>query len=132
VAASGQSRAPFRIEIDDQVWAEEVGRLGPRSAARRSAEKARGEIEADRSNLPWKPCEEEGSQGTKLTRCVKLYVPFGQQGASAAPYGFVFRLSRVGEGLVVRMVAFGERHPTNRRTRSVYQRAHRRLHGRYP
>jgi hypothetical protein len=132
VAGSGRSRASLRIEIDEEVWAEEVGRLRPQSPARRLAEKARREIEADRSNLPWKPCEEEGSQGTKLSRCVKLYVPIGQEGASAAPCGFVFRLTRVGGELVVRMVAFGERHPTNRRTRSVYQRAHRRLHGRYP
>lgn len=30
------------------------------------------------------------------------------------------------------MIAFGERHPTNPRSRSVYERAHKRLHGHYP
>lgn len=28
--------------------------------------------------------------------------------------------------------AFGERHPDNPNTRSVYERAHKRLHGHYP
>jgi len=30
------------------------------------------------------------------------------------------------------MIAFGERHPGDPRTRSVYERAHKRLHSRYP
>jgi len=30
------------------------------------------------------------------------------------------------------LIAFGERHPANERTRNVYERAHKRLHGRYP
>jgi hypothetical protein len=30
------------------------------------------------------------------------------------------------------MIAFGERHPADERTRNVYERAHKRLHGRYP
>lgn len=129
---SGESGVAVRVEIDSEVWAEEVERLRPDGLARRQAERARKAIEADRSGLAWKPCQAEGPQGTKLARCVKLYVPLGQEGASAAPYGFVFRLNRVEGGLALRMVAFGERHPTNLRTRSVYERAHRRLHGRYP
>jgi hypothetical protein len=28
--------------------------------------------------------------------------------------------------------AFGERHPANQSTRTVYERAHKRLHGGYP
>jgi hypothetical protein len=121
-----------RVEIDDEVWAEEVGRLREHSPARAQAEKARQEIEAHPTTVPWQPCEEDGPRGTRLANCVKLYVPIGQEGASAAPYGFVFALRKVETALVLRMLAFGERHPTNPRTHPVYSRAHRRLHGRYP
>ena len=131
--ADGRQGAPaISIEFDDEVWAEEVERLRPRSFARAQAEKARKEIEADSSGLPWEPCEENGPEGTRLGLCVKIRVPVGHEGASAAPDGFVFALRKVVGGLVLRMVAFGERHPTNPRTHSVYKRAHRRLHGRYP
>jgi hypothetical protein len=121
-----------RVEIDDEVWAEEVGRLRERSPARAQAEKARREIETHPTTVPWQPCEKDGPRSTRLADCVKLYVPIGQEGASAAPYGFVFALRKVEEVLVLRMLAFGERHPTNPRTHPVYSRAHRRLHGRYP
>jgi len=131
MAERRQGAAEISIEFDEEVWVEEVERLRSRSPARARAEKARREIEADRSGLRWQPCEEDGPQGTRLGGCVKLYVPLGQEGASAAPYGFVFGLRKVDGGLVLRMVAFGERHPTNPRTHSVYKRAHRRLHGRY-
>jgi hypothetical protein len=30
------------------------------------------------------------------------------------------------------MIAFGERHPSNPASRTVYERAHKRIHGRYP
>ena len=48
------------------------------------------------------------------------------------PYGFVFELvaGRDG-GVTLRFLAFGDRHPAPT-TRSVYERAHKRLHGRYP
>ena len=121
-----------RVEIDDEVWAEEVGRLRERSPARAQAEQARREIEAHPTTVPWQPCEKDGPRGTQLADCVKLYVPIGQEGASAAPYGFVFALRKVEGALVLRMLAFGERHPVNPRTHPVYSRAHRRLHGRYP
>jgi hypothetical protein len=43
----------------------------------------------------------------------------------------VFRPARDKEQLVVVLLAFGERHPSPG-TRSVYERAHKRVHGRYP
>jgi hypothetical protein len=131
--ADGRQRAAeISIEFDEEVWAEEVGRLRSRSPARVQAEKARREIEADHPGLRWQPCEEDGAEGARLGGCVKLYVPLGQEGASAAPYGFVFGLRKVHGRFVLRMVAFGERHPTNPQTHSVYERAHKRLHDRYP
>jgi hypothetical protein len=59
-------------------------------------------------------------------------VPLDAEGATAAPFGFVFRLTDKGDGLAWVMVAFGERHPANKASKSVYERAHKRLHGRYP
>ena len=64
--------------------------------------------------------------------CRKVYVPLGREGASVAPYGFVFQLVKTEKGLAWNFIAFGERHPDNALTRSVYDRAHKRLHGRYP
>lgn len=65
--------------------------------------------------------------------CVKLYVPLGRGGASEAPFGFVFQLAQDPDGsLVWNFLSFGERHPSNPATRTVYERAHKRLHGRYP
>lgn len=34
--------------------------------------------------------------------------------------------------LIWNFIAFGERHPDNPNTRTVYERAHKRLHGSYP
>ena len=60
-------------------------------------------------------------------------MPLGKQGASEAPFGFVFQLAQDPDGgLVWNFIAFGERHPDNPVTRTVYERAHKRLHGRYP
>jgi hypothetical protein len=74
----------------------------------------------------------EARDGTSLPFCWKLYLPLEAEGASAARFGFVFRLIKANEGPVLQCIAFGERHPTNPNTKSVYERAHRRLHGRYP
>jgi len=63
---------------------------------------------------------------------VKVRVPLNKP-ASEAPWGFVLEPALGTEdGLVLRPIAFGERHPIQRWSRSVYERAHRRLHGRYP
>lgn len=107
--------------------------MDSRSAARAQAERARREIEGGRTTLAWKRCEVESANGVELAGCSKLYVPLDAEGASAAPYGFVFRLAKTDDNaLVWNFIAFGERHPGNPSTRSVYERAHRRIHGRYP
>ena len=74
----------------------------------------------------------KGANGTALRFCWKLYLPLDAVGPSAAPFGFVFLLTEVERRPTLQLIAFGERHPTNPGTRSVYERAHRRLHGRYP
>ena len=121
------------VRFGGDEWHEEVERLDEHSPARIRAESARREIESGGARLDWKKCEADGEGGTALPGCVKLYVPLGQQGASAAPHGFVFQLAQDSDGaLVWNFIAFGERHPDNPRTRTVYERAHKRLHGRYP
>lgn len=72
-------------------------------------------------------------EGTRLPSCVKLYVPLGASGASDAPYGFVFRLvQKPDKSIACQLLAFGVRHPDKPQTRSVYARAHKRLHGHFP
>jgi hypothetical protein len=121
------------VRFDREEWREEVERLDERSTSRIQAERARREIEGGRATLAWKKCEAEGEGGIKLPGCTKLYVPLGRQGASESPFGFVFQLVQNPDGsLVWNFIAFGERHPDNPATRTVYERAHKRLYGRYP
>jgi hypothetical protein len=121
------------IAFRSPAWEEEVERLDSRSAGRVQAERARREIEGGKTPLAWKRCKPEGEDGTELSGCSKLYVPLDAQGASAAPYGLIFRLAKTGDNeLVWSFMAFGERHPDNPGTRSVYERAHKRIHGRFP
>jgi len=121
-----------RFAFDQDVWAEEVGRLSAAGQGHRSAVGARGEIERPAARIAVRPCEAEGRDGSLLAGCAKVYVPLGVE-PSRAPYGFVVAIrADAGSGRVaLRLVAYGERHPSPG-TRSVYERAHRRLHGRYP
>lgn len=120
------------IVFGEREWGEEVERYAPRTPARAQAERARREIETGGVRLTWRPCEAEGPGGTRLPGCRKLYVPLDREGSSAAPYGFMFQLAKADQGLIWNFIAFGERHPDNPRTRTVYERAHKRLHGSYP
>jgi len=129
---AGRRVAGERFAFDEDVWAEEVDRFRLGGAANRSAVSARAQIERSGARIPVRPCEQQGRDGSRLAGCAKVYVPIGAE-PSRAPYGFVFVL-RTGQGsgmVVLRLIAFGERHPPPG-VRSVYERAHRRLHGRYP
>jgi hypothetical protein len=133
VASPKRTPPPVSIKFRSPAWEEEVERLDERSPARIQAERARREIEGGRATLAWQRCKTENDDGTQLAGCSKLYVPLDAEGASAAPYGFVFRLAKADDGtLIWNFIAFGERHPNNPNTRTVYERAHKRLHGRYP
>jgi hypothetical protein len=121
------------VEFGSLEWREEVERYDPRSPARTHAQVARKTIEAGNAKLDWKRCKADGPGRTELPGCRKLYVPLGKEGASQAPYGFVFQLiQKPDDSLAWNLIAFGERHPANKRTRNVYERGHKRLHGRYP
>jgi hypothetical protein len=133
VSSPGSDLPPVSIRFDQEEWLEEVERLDERSPSRIHAERARREVASGKATLDLKRCEADGEGATVLPGCSKLYVPLGKQGASEAPFGFVFQLAQDPDGsLVWNFIAFGERHPDNPATRTVYERAHKRLHGRYP
>lgn len=79
-----------------------------------------------------RPCEAHGRDATELPGCAKLYLPLSDAPASERPFAFVLQLARDQAGeLVWVFLAFGHRHP-GPGVRSVYERAHRQLHGRFP
>ena len=120
-----------RFAFDDDVWTEEVQRFGAGAPAHRAAVAARAQIERPGARVAVRACDAEGRDGTQLAGCAKVYVPLDVE-PSRAPYGLVFalRTERLSGRVGLRMLAYGERHPTL--GHSVYERAHRRLHGRYP
>lgn len=87
---------------------------------------ARGQFEQDGVELrTLRRCDPEGRDGTKLPACFKVYLP-----APNGKFGMVFRFIRDGEGLALRYLAFGVRHhPRDSNAQTVYEIAHRRLHG---
>ena len=120
-----------RLAFDDGVWGDEVDRLTRGSRAHRCALEARRRIGYPEARVTLRACDPEASDGTHLSGCAKVYVPLDVE-PSRAPYGFVLALrARISDGrLMALLLAYGERHPTA--GRSVYERAHKRLHGRYP
>jgi hypothetical protein len=121
------------VRIDPTVWDEEVGRLAARSPGRIAAERERPGLEHD--GIPLSSlllCDPEGREGARLGGLMKAYVPVGDRPPSERPFGFVFSPEWDPQGPYLELVAFGERHPALKATRSVYERAHKRMHGRYP
>ena len=127
----GSARRRSTVRFDEAVWRETVrgfsgGPLEIATSARSSAER-RGVALADVL-----PCEGHGPDGTALAGCAKLYLPVGDAPPSERPFAFVLQLAREMDwALAWVFVAFGHRHPRVG-VRSVYERAHRQLHGRFP
>jgi hypothetical protein len=121
---SGQAR-PARtppVAFDAAAWEEDMRRAS--TAGRAVADAARREFEEKGVAIEQlKPCDAEGSDGTRLPNCVKVYLP-PPDGA----HGMVFGIVRIDGRLQPLFAAFGLRHPGPRvRQPSVYQVAHRRL-----
>ncbi len=111
------------VAFDAVAWADDMARAS--AAGLRVAEAARKEFEE--SGVPidqLKRCDAEGTDGTQLDHCVKVYLP-----APVGPHGMVLRIARQPDGrLSLAYAAFGLRHPAREvRQPSVYQVAHRRL-----
>jgi hypothetical protein len=125
-------RARLAVRIDPTVWDEEVGRFAVGSQARAVAQRARQMLERDGLGVTsLLRCAAAGVDGTTLG-FVKVYLPLGDGPPSARPYGLVLSPEHASGGLRLELVAFGERHPERSATRSVYERAHKRVHGKYP
>lgn len=122
----------LEVRISASIWAEEVERLRKGSSGRAAAEQERNRLEHDGLRLEHLlRCEAEGTDGTRLGDKFKVYVPITPGPASERPFGFVLSFSVDGNDRFLSIVAFGQRHP-ERGSRSVYERAHKRLYGRYP
>lgn len=134
MAAPDPERERIEVRVDPEAWAVEVERFRQGSPARLAAERERQRLEQHgvRVNQLF-PCAATGSDATRLGGELKLYVPITDGPASERPYGFVFSPAEgANDGRrYLALIAFGERHPA-RGTRSVYERAHKRLYGRYP
>jgi hypothetical protein len=120
---SGRAPALF----DDASFAEDLARAS--EPGREVALAARETFESD--GVPVASlllCAEEGPDGTALAHCLKLRLP-----PPEGKFGMVFRIEkREGRSMLV-FIAFGVRHhPPDSNAPSVYEIAHRRLHGQYP
>ncbi len=115
------------------MWAEEVERFAARSPARVAAQRERKQLEdVGIGTSALLRCDAAGTDGTRLAGLLKAYVPIADDPPSARPFGFVFAPAVDADGEVYfELVAYGERHPRPG-SRSIYERAHKRLHGRYP
>jgi hypothetical protein len=132
VPTSGRGAPRVAVLITQRVWRAEVERFDPRSPARLAAERARHRLESDGLALTdLRRCDAQAADRTTLAGLVKVYVPIGDAPSSERPYAFVLSPAHGEPIAALALVAFGERHP-RRGARSVYQRAHKRLHGRYP
>jgi hypothetical protein len=74
-------------------------------------------------------CEDPGPDGTRLPRCLKIYLGPPAAGPRGHDWGMVFVPDRVDGVIEFQCLAFGVRHPPrNSRRWSVYQFADKRLH----
>jgi hypothetical protein len=118
----------FRVEFDDAAFAEDLEHVRSdtaRTLAQRECKKLTADgLSPDRL----KRCEAEARDGTSLPGRVKIYIPEPDD-----TWGMVFelRIDDAGRPFLA-CLAFGTRHPTGPGALSVYDVAHRRLHGEPP
>lgn len=111
------------VRFDEEAFAEDVDHAT--AAGRRVAQQAR--IRLEREGLRTteaRRCMAEGPDGTRLPHCVKVYLP-----PPDGQWGLVLEVVRSRRTLQLAYLAFGLRHPDQPWQPSVYQVAHRRLHG---
>ena len=112
------------VVFDDALFDADLQRASDAGAEAARAGRRRFENEgAPRDEL--RLCEAEGSDGTQLPSCLKVYLP-----PPAGRFGMVFQLEIVDDRAQLRYMAFGVRHhPPESNAETVYQIAHRRLNG---
>jgi hypothetical protein len=122
----GRARV-FRVHFDEALFAGDLAAM-PAAAAEvaRQARERYGTQGVPVAEL--RRCEDEGRDGTRLAGCVKAYLP-----APAGRFGMVLRFAVIDDQLRLAYLAFGVRHhPRGYHAQTVYQLAHRRLHGQPP
>ena len=113
------------VAFDDLAWEEDLRKA--RGSTPRIARETRARLEREGQEVDALfACDEDARDGTSLPGCVKVYLP-----PPAGPLGVVYRIARNKQGrLYLDHLAFGVRHhPPGSRAETVYQLAHRRLHG---
>ena len=118
-------RGHARVLFNEGAFAEDAMRSG--RAGAKALREARSQIEREGVEMKaLRRCDPESRDGTKLPSCFKVYLP-----PPNGKFGMVFRFVRDSEGLALRYLAFGVRHhPRDSNAPTVYDIAHRRLHGR--
>lgn len=124
----GEVERRARAHFDADAWEEDLASTTP--SGREAAAAARRDYE--RNGVPiaqLRRVAEHGHDRTVLPDCMKVYVP-----PPNGRFGMIFTLKFQPDGRPVLMfLAFGVRHhPRDSRRPTVYQLAHRRLHGRAP
>jgi hypothetical protein len=114
----------FPARFDGDAYREDLRRMT--HAGRSAAEIARRDYEANGIPLSdLRPCDAEGRDGTVLPQCLKVYIP-----PPAGRFGMVFRFAIANDAPRLDYLAFGVRHhPADSNAPTVYEIAHRRLHG---
>ena len=117
-------RGHARVLFSEGAFAEDTMRSG--RAGAKVLRETRSQFERNGVEIKTlRRCDPEGRDGTKLPACFKVYLP-----PPSGKFGMVLRFVRDDEGLALRYLAFGIRHhPRDSNAPTVYDVAHRRLHG---
>ncbi|HEV3320681.1 MAG TPA: hypothetical protein VG147_00635 [Solirubrobacteraceae bacterium] len=124
-----RDRAHAPVGFDEAVWKEDL--RSSTDAGRTAAASKRAELERDGQPIDeLLACDTEAQDGTSLPNCVKTYVPWPD-----GKWGIVYLIARdpnTGR-LSLDVLSFGVRHhPQGSHAPTVYERAHRRMHGQPP
>lgn len=112
----------YRVLFDELAFSEDLGHST--TAGRRVARDARLRMERDGiAASALRPCQPDGRDGTRLSNCVKIYLP-----DDTGPWRMIFEVVRAEKELVLAYRAFGRGHPGQPWRPSAYQVAHQRLH----
>lgn len=113
----------FEVRIVEEALAEDLAHAT--EAAQAAITAAVDELRESGARSEWLlRCEEQARDGTRLGGCVKLYIP-----RPAGQWGVVLAADEEASKPALVLLAVGERHPARPWRPSVYEVAHRRLHG---
>ncbi len=120
---SDEAGPRFAVQVDDVALAEDLAHAT--AAAREAIGPMVEHVRRDGVPVQWlRRCDPEGRDGTRLTGCVKFYIP-----QPVGRWGAVLTGAVAAGAPRLLLVAVGQRHPTAASRPSVYVVAHRRLTG---